>query len=173
MTPAANLGPGTWIWGLGYTLARLLTLNRDARFPGDPLELGVVRASRPCPDLLSTHKFACLCSAAALTLAVAIRGQFLPALSSLLTPSGPSERGFGRRPLNLNSKESYMETETKQIQKNNQGQGFFAEPRIFLTKDGEYLIHVLPGNMIVRKHVNFYKKILGMEFVPKAKPIAA
>ncbi len=65
-----------------------------------------------------------------------------------------------------------METEQKNKQ-NDQGQGFFAEPRVFLSKDGEYLIHVLPGNMRVRKHVNFYKKVLGMEFTPKTKREAA
>lgn len=65
-----------------------------------------------------------------------------------------------------------METnETKNH--NNQAQGFYAEPKIFLTKDCEYIIHVLPGNTIVRKHVNFYKKILGVDFVPKAKRSAA
>ncbi len=48
-------------------------------------------------------------------------------------------------------------------------QGGFAQPRVSLSKDGEYLLHFLPGNMIVRKHVNFYKKILGLSFTPKAQ----
>ena len=65
-----------------------------------------------------------------------------------------------------------METNAKNNQ-NTQGQGFQAEPRIFLSRDGEYLIHVLPGNMIVRKHIDFYKKVLGMEFVPKPKRTVA
>lgn len=55
-----------------------------------------------------------------------------------------------------------------QTQTTKQFQGVFAQPRIALSKDGEYLLHFLPGNMIVRKHVNFYKKILGIEFTPKA-----
>lgn len=52
-------------------------------------------------------------------------------------------------------------------QDTNQKQGFFAEPRIILSKDGQYILHFLPGNMIVRKHVNLYKKILGVAFEPK------
>ena len=56
-----------------------------------------------------------------------------------------------------------------QGQDNNKNQGFYAQPRAFLSKDGEYLTLALPGNMFVRKHVNFYKKILGQEFTPKAK----
>jgi len=55
-----------------------------------------------------------------------------------------------------------------QSQGNNQNQGFFAQPRAFLSRDGEYLTLVLPGNMLVRKHVNFYKKLLGVPFTPKA-----
>lgn len=54
-----------------------------------------------------------------------------------------------------------------QAQVNNQNQGFFAEPRISLSKDGQYLLHFLPGNMIVRKHINLYKKILGIPYEPK------
>ena len=54
-----------------------------------------------------------------------------------------------------------------QTQASNQKQGFFAEPRITLSKDGQYVLHFLPGNMIVRKHVNLYKKILGIAFEPK------
>ena len=57
-----------------------------------------------------------------------------------------------------------MEQNTNNTQTNNQG--FFAQPRAFLK--GEYLTLVLPGNMIVRKHVNFYKAILGVPFTPKA-----
>ena len=56
-----------------------------------------------------------------------------------------------------------------QTQGTNQIQGVFAQPRVSLSRDGEYLLHFLPGNMIVRKHVNFYKKILGQEFIPKAQ----
>lgn len=55
---------------------------------------------------------------------------------------------------------------TQALQGNNQG--FIAQPRVFLSRDGEYLVHIVPGGMI-RKHVNYYKKILGQEFSPKAK----
>jgi len=43
----------------------------------------------------------------------------------------------------------------KQEQTNSRNQGFFAEPRFFLSRDGEYLTISLPGNMFVRKHINF------------------
>lgn len=56
-----------------------------------------------------------------------------------------------------------------QTQGNNQNQGFIADVRAYLSKDGEYLTLVLPGNMRVRKHVNFLKKILGVPFTPKAR----
>ena len=65
-----------------------------------------------------------------------------------------------------------METQTNQDQ-GTKIQGFYAEPRVFLSKDGQYVIHVLPGNMMVRKHVNFYLKVLGIEFTPKAKQKSA
>ena len=48
-------------------------------------------------------------------------------------------------------------------------QGFYAQPRAYLSKDGEYLTLVLPGNMIVRKHVNFFKAILGVAYTRKTK----
>ncbi len=59
-----------------------------------------------------------------------------------------------------------------QTQDSNPKQGFFAEPRVALSKDGEYLLHFLPGNMIVRKHINLYKKILGIAYSPKATTTA-
>ena len=46
---------------------------------------------------------------------------------------------------------------TQPTQTTNVSQGFFAEPRAFLSNDGQYLTLVLPGNMRVRKHVNFFK----------------
>ena len=55
----------------------------------------------------------------------------------------------------------------------NQAHGFYAQPRAYMSKDGEYLTLVLPGNMIVRKHVNFYKAILGVAFTPKPKALEA
>ena len=56
-------------------------------------------------------------------------------------------------------------------QTNNQNQGFFAEPRVTLSKDGQYLLHFLPGNMIVRKHVNLYKKLLSIPFEAKTPAV--
>ena len=46
--------------------------------------------------------------------------------------------------------------------------GFYIQPRTYLNKDGEYLTLILPGNMIVRKHVNYFKAILGVGYTPKA-----
>ena len=39
-------------------------------------------------------------------------------------------------------------------------QGFSAPVRVYLSKDGQYLTHVLPGGMRITKHVNYYKAIL-------------
>ena len=61
------------------------------------------------------------------------------------------------------------ETQTQTTTQQPRGQGFFAQPRAYLSKDGEYLTLVLPGNMIVRKHVNFFKAILGVPFTRKTK----
>jgi hypothetical protein len=46
--------------------------------------------------------------------------------------------------------------------------GLIARPVIYLSKDGNYLIHSLLG-IRVSKHVNYYKVILGALAVPKAK----
>jgi hypothetical protein len=56
-----------------------------------------------------------------------------------------------------------------QVKSNSQNQGFFAQPRAYLSKDGEYLTLVLPGNMIVRKHVNFYNLIRPFTLAPIPK----
>lgn len=61
-----------------------------------------------------------------------------------------------------------METTQKQSQKD-KNQAVFADPRAYLSKDGEYLTLVLPGNLLIRKHTNFYKRILGIPFTPKAR----
>ena len=67
-----------------------------------------------------------------------------------------------------------METNKNTTQNSSQqGQRFYAEPHIYISKDGEYLTLVLPGNIAVRKHVNYFKSILGVPFVPKAKAAAA
>ena len=52
---------------------------------------------------------------------------------------------------------------------NNQTQGFIANPQIFLSRDGDSLIHLLPGEMRIELPVNLYKKVLGVEFSPKEK----
>ena len=42
--------------------------------------------------------------------------------------------------------------------------GLIARPSIYLSKDGKYLIHSVLGTRIT-KHVNYYKRIFGAEFV--------
>ena len=44
--------------------------------------------------------------------------------------------------------------EINQDQTVNQTQGFYAQPRAYLSKDGQYLTLILPGDMRVRKNVN-------------------
>lgn len=46
--------------------------------------------------------------------------------------------------------------------------GFVAKPNVYLSRDGQYLIHTVLDIRIC-KPVNFYKSILGLEFTPKAK----
>ena len=57
------------------------------------------------------------------------------------------------------------EQNAKQSQK-----GQFVEPKVF--KKGDYITLALPGNILVRKHVNYFKQILGVSFVPVTKPQA-
>ena len=59
--------------------------------------------------------------------------------------------------------------QNKNVNQPNQNQGFFAQPKAYLSKDGEYLTLVLPGNMLVRKHVNWIKAILGVPYTPKVR----
>lgn len=47
-------------------------------------------------------------------------------------------------------------------------QGFHSDVRAFLSRDGEYLTLVLPGNMRVTKHKNWYLSLLKQEWTPKA-----
>ncbi len=44
--------------------------------------------------------------------------------------------------------------------------GLVARPAIYLSQDGQFLIHRVLG-LRISKHVNYYKKILGAEFNPK------
>ena len=36
----------------------------------------------------------------------------------------------------------------------------FLTARIYLAKDGQYLLHILPDGSILRRHVNYYRRIL-------------
>ena len=50
--------------------------------------------------------------------------------------------------------------------------GLVARPVIYLTKDGQYLVHRVLG-FRVSKHINYYKRILGVEFEPKIQALPA
>jgi len=50
---------------------------------------------------------------------------------------------------------------------NQSPKGQFVEPKVF--KKGDYITLALPGNILVRKHVNYFKQILGVQFVPVTK----
>ena len=56
--------------------------------------------------------------------------------------------------------------QTQKAQQEPKAQGQFVEPKVYLK--GDYLTLVLPGNVLVRKHVNYFKKILGVSFIAKA-----
>ena len=58
-----------------------------------------------------------------------------------------------------------MNTQNTNTQAEAKVQGQFVEPKAYLK--GEYLTLVIDGNILVRKHVNYFKKILGIEFTPK------
>ena len=53
---------------------------------------------------------------------------------------------------------------------NQSEKGQFVEPKVF--KKGDYITLALPGNLLVRKHVNYFKQILGVPFVPVPKASA-
>jgi len=109
--------------------------------------------------------------AVSLPLAARLRGPTLHLLSSFLTPSDPVNGDSEGEPHHPNSKETIMETNQKYTQSKLE-QGIYVEPRIYLSRDGEYLIHALPGGRLVRRHVNFYKKVLGVEFTPKSAAVS-
>ncbi|MBK7889995.1 MAG: hypothetical protein IPJ84_03855 [Bdellovibrionales bacterium] len=46
--------------------------------------------------------------------------------------------------------------------------GLVARPVLFLSEDGNYLIHSVLG-IRISKHVNYYKQILGVSYTPKTQ----
>ena len=77
-------------------------------------------------------------------------------------------------PINLYKKILGIPFTPKEPAKGDAGQrrsyafGFTTRPAIYLTKDGQYLIHRVFG-IRVFKSVNYYKKILGGNFEPKTQ----
>ncbi|MBI3295881.1 MAG: hypothetical protein HYZ71_14240 [Deltaproteobacteria bacterium] len=49
----------------------------------------------------------------------------------------------------------------------------FVEPKVYKSKDQEFLEIVLPGDLIVRKHINYFKAIMGVPFTPRPKKAGA
>ena len=62
-----------------------------------------------------------------------------------------------------------METKKQTQSKSKNNQAVFADPRAYLSKDREYLTLVLPNNVLIRKHVNYFKAIMEIPFTSKAK----
>ncbi len=60
-----------------------------------------------------------------------------------------------------------METNTQNKVNAQRNQGKFVEPTVFVK--GDYITLALPGNILVRKHVNYFKKIMGVSFIPKVR----
>ena len=58
-----------------------------------------------------------------------------------------------------------METnKTTNRNQSNQSKGVFVEPKVYLSKDRNYITIVLPGNLLVRKPCNYFKAIMGLPF---------
>ena len=64
-----------------------------------------------------------------------------------------------------------METNKNTNQEQNQlSQGVFVEPKVYLSKDGNFISLVIPGtNLIVRKSCNYFKAIMGLPWERLAK----
>ena len=59
------------------------------------------------------------------------------------------------------------ETQTSESNSRTTTLGLVARPVIYLTKDGQYLIHRVLG-IRVSKHINYYKQIFGATYTPAA-----
>jgi hypothetical protein len=59
--------------------------------------------------------------------------------------------------------------ETKNTNHQNQTRGVFVEPKVYLSKDRNYITLVLPGNILVRKPCNYFKAIMGLPWERLAK----
>ena len=77
-------------------------------------------------------------------------------------------------PINLYKKilnipfEKNVEAKTQETGAQTNTLGLVARPVIYLSKDGQYLIHRVLG-IRVSKHINFYKKVFGIAFDAKTQ----
>lgn len=59
--------------------------------------------------------------------------------------------------------------ETKNTNQQNQTKGVFVEPKVYLSKDRNYITLVLPGNILLRKPCNYFKAVMGLPYERLAK----
>lgn len=78
-------------------------------------------------------------------------------------------------PINLYKKILGLPFEKKEAPQNQEAiasrkvtYGLVARPVVFLSEDGNYLIHSVLG-IRISKHVNYYKQILGAAYTPKTQ----
>lgn len=76
-------------------------------------------------------------------------------------------------PVNLYKKILGLPFEKKEASQNQEAPrkvtyGLVARPVLFLSEDGNYLIHSVLG-IRISKHVNYYKQILGATYTPKTQ----
>ncbi len=78
-------------------------------------------------------------------------------------------------PINLYKKILGLPFEKKEVPQNQDQAasrkvtyGLVARPVVFLSEDGNYLIHSVLG-IRISKHVNYYKQILGAAYTPKTQ----
>lgn len=67
--------------------------------------------------------------------------------------------------------------ETKKLEiitKSSNVNSIFIEPKsVRKSKDGEYLLIKLEDGRIIRKHMNYFKALMGIAFTPKTQVAAA
>ena len=61
------------------------------------------------------------------------------------------------------TKEKVVETKNTNQNQDSQTRGVFVEPKVYLSKDRNYITLVIPGtNFIVRKSCNYFKAVMGL-----------
>jgi len=55
-----------------------------------------------------------------------------------------------------------VETKNSNQNPDNQNRAVFVEPKVYLSKNRNYITLVLPGNILVRKPCNYFKAVMGL-----------